>query len=83
MDAKISVFVIGVEAIIYLLLYNLHDCTFKILATELFKINLSNNIMVQLICKKTNKIGYNHCLQIDFSSPQMVSSENHCYLKSK
>ena len=52
MDAKISVFVIGVEAIIYLLLYNLHDCTFKILATELFKINLSNNIMLQLICKK-------------------------------
>ena len=83
MDAKISVFVVGVEAIIYLLLYNLHDCTFKILATELFKINLSNNIMVQLIFRKTNKIGYNHCLQIDFSLPQMVSSENHSYLKSK
>ena len=29
MDAKISVFVICVKAIIYLLLYNLHDCTFK------------------------------------------------------
>ena len=29
MNAKISVFVICVEAIIYLLLYNLHDCTFK------------------------------------------------------
>ena len=29
MNAKISVLVIGVEAIIYLLLYNLHDCTFK------------------------------------------------------
>ena len=29
MDAKISVFVICVEAIIYLLLYSLHDCTFK------------------------------------------------------
>ena len=28
-NAKISVFVICVEAIIYLLLYNLHDCTFK------------------------------------------------------
>ena len=28
-NAKISVLVIGVEAIIYLLLYNLHDCTFK------------------------------------------------------
>ena len=29
MNAKISVFAICVEAIIYLLLYNLHDCTFK------------------------------------------------------
>ena len=28
MNAKISVFVICVEAIVYLLLYNLHDCTF-------------------------------------------------------
>ena len=28
-NAKISVFVICVEAIIYLLLHNLHDCTFK------------------------------------------------------
>ena len=30
MNAKISAFVICVEAIIYLLLYNLHDCTFKV-----------------------------------------------------
>ena len=30
MNAKLSVFAIGVEAIIYLLLYNLHDCTFKL-----------------------------------------------------
>ena len=29
MNAKISVFVIYVEAIIYLVLYNLHDCTFN------------------------------------------------------
>ena len=29
MNTKISVFVIYVETIIYLLLYNLHDCTFK------------------------------------------------------
>ena len=30
MNAKISVFVICVGAILHLLLYNLHDCTFKI-----------------------------------------------------
>ena len=29
MNAKILVFVICIEAIIYLLLYNLHDCTFN------------------------------------------------------
>ena len=29
MNAKISMFVMCVEAIIYLLLYNLHDCTFN------------------------------------------------------
>ena len=29
MNAKISMFVVCVEAIIYFLLYNLHDCTFK------------------------------------------------------
>ena len=29
MNAKISIFVICVESIIYLLLHNLHDCTFK------------------------------------------------------
>ena len=29
MDAKISVFVICVEAIMYLLLYSFYDCTFK------------------------------------------------------
>ena len=30
MNTKISVFVICVEAIIYLFLYNLHDCAFKV-----------------------------------------------------
>ena len=31
MKAKTSVFDICVEAVMYLLLYNLHDCTFKFL----------------------------------------------------
>ena len=34
MNPKILVFVIGVEVIIYLLLYNLHDCTFKLLTLQ-------------------------------------------------
>ena len=29
MNAKISMFAVSVEAIIYLLLHNLHDCTFN------------------------------------------------------
>ena len=29
-NAKISVFVIRAEVIIYLLIYNLHDCTFQV-----------------------------------------------------
>ena len=32
MNAKISVFVICIEAIIYLLLYTLHDCIFNTMA---------------------------------------------------
>ena len=35
MNAKMSVFVIYVEAIIYLLLRDLHDCTFKITKTQI------------------------------------------------
>ena len=35
LNAKISVIVFCVEAIIYLLLYNLHDCTFKSKTGEL------------------------------------------------
>ena len=30
MSAKLSMFGICVEAILYLLLYNFHDCTFKL-----------------------------------------------------
>ena len=36
MNAKISVFVACVEAILCLLLYNLHDCTFKTTAVHFY-----------------------------------------------
>ena len=53
MNAKISVFVIWVEAIIYLLLYNLHDCAFKneqkgFLSSNEIKKKLTNNLSVFL-----------------------------------
>ena len=34
MNAKISVFVICIEAIMYFLLYNLHDCNFNYVKLE-------------------------------------------------
>ena len=37
MNAKISAFVICVEAIIYLSLYNLHGCTFKSICLMFFE----------------------------------------------
>ena len=42
MNAKISVFVIYVEAIIYLLLYNVHDRTFNFKSYDV-TVWLSNN----------------------------------------
>ena len=35
MNVKMSVFLICVEVIMYLLVHNLHDCTFKTLINEL------------------------------------------------
>ena len=37
MNAKISIFVLCVEAIIYLLLYSLHDCNFKVVTLFMLK----------------------------------------------
>ena len=46
MNAKISVFVICVEVIIYLLLYNLHDCTFnKDILSKLNLVRLSTRLV--------------------------------------
>ena len=40
MNSKISVFVICTEAIIYLLLHNLHDCIFKLRDNRIFRVLL-------------------------------------------
>ena len=36
MDAEISGFVVYVEAVIYLLLYDLHDCSFSIFCYDFY-----------------------------------------------
>ena len=51
MNAKIPVFVICIEAIIYLLLYNLHDCTFKtVMKTHSYK-----HFILTFSCKVVKK----------------------------
>ena len=47
-NAKISVFAISVEAIIYLLLYNLHDDTFKNIDHSITSLNTKVYLMVKL-----------------------------------
>ena len=53
MNAKISVFVICVEAIIYLLLYNLHDCTFNTSYRETAAKRATLISFLSFICLKT------------------------------
>ena len=53
MNAKISVFVICVEAIVYLLLYNLHDCTFNISYREIAAKRAAPISFLSFICLKT------------------------------
>ena len=48
MTAKISLFIVFVEVIIYLLLYNLHDCTFKVLKISTHNV-LSLFILIELL----------------------------------
>ena len=43
MNAKMSVFVVGVEAGIYFLLFNLHSCTFNDPNDQIFQPDLLRN----------------------------------------
>ena len=49
MNAKISVFVIYVEAIIYLLLYNLHDGIFKSTVMQIEKALINDRLYVSKV----------------------------------
>ena len=46
MNANISVFVICVEAIMYLLLHNLHDCTFNRTILNILSNSIPHEIIV-------------------------------------
>ena len=45
MNAKISVFVYCVKAIIYLLLYNLHDCSFEDTKNRISSMNVEKKLL--------------------------------------
>ena len=69
---KISVFVISAKAIIYLLLYNLHDCTFKaVIKFNHKKMQLYNyqHIIYQYIVYARKKDIFMKCLYSRLDSP--------------
>ena len=55
MSAKILVLVISVKAIIFLLLYNLHDCTFNCFL-NLMEIQTLNEELVPTWLKETRRL---------------------------
>ena len=52
MNVKISVFVTCVEGIIYLLLCNLHDCTFKLLQAHYSTYEFNSSIIWAIVLEK-------------------------------
>ena len=54
MNVKFSVFVICIEAIIYLLLYNLHGCTFNLSFTNNAKLTLTVFLIIRYFFKFLN-----------------------------
>ena len=52
-NVKISVFVLSIEAVIYFLLCNLHDCIFKVIKIKMF-LNYVKKMRVFLQSKKTS-----------------------------
>ena len=66
MNAKTSIFVICVETIIYLLLYNVHDCTFNSCFNKDFLI-LMTPLCHRLFVFNQNIFAFNHFNPIYFS----------------
>ena len=69
MNSIISVFVICVEAIIYFLLFNLHDCTFKNFFSKCDQIRRKLRIWLHLLKKSLMK-----------NSVLLCSDHCHCYV---
>ena len=75
MDAKISLFFMCVEAIIYLLLYYFHDCTFTSQHGESYKNRNKNS---PLVAKKHKQISINlNLTQPHQKTMEVFTSYNH------
>ena len=62
MHAKNSVFVICVEAIIYLLVHNLHDCT-----------NYDRTLIYQIIANMANRRGnLKYCMKLELLAVKII-----------
>ena len=73
MNAKISLFVICAKAIIHLLPYNLHDCTFKVIIKFNHKKMQSHNyqdiIYQYIVCARKKIDIFMKCLYSRLDSP--------------
>ena len=63
MNVKISLFIICVEVIIYLLLYNLHDCTFK--SHSKFSFENKDFCEIAMSSEKDNILKFNQYMKLD------------------
>ena len=68
MNAKMSVFVICVEATIYFYFYNLHDCTFKLQRLEMEE-NIVHKVTAIVIITwlKQNNVFYHTSVSVSFN----------------
>ena len=81
MNAKISVFVVCDEAIISLLLYNLHECTFKEKCRKISPIVLHHSLYCVLrssVPNQTHQISIKKALRYCFWTLGYYSSVNFC-----
>ena len=74
MYAEISVFVVYVEAIMYLSLYDLHDCTFNLICNKVTILNNKNLTKILEVGKSSSYV--NHYQQVFVSDKNFYGKSN-------
>ena len=78
MNAKVSVCVIYAEAIIYLLIYNLHDCTFNKMCMTYLDVKYFSVVCHSIYCEKLavkttlTKMGYFFANKLSYCPSAMI-----------